>query len=115
MKGPFQTLKGEYGGMSFMMQTMMPTSQQPLLQTPPNVITTKDLLYIKDAMSWLLDAMKKCSHFAGQVQDQQLKQTINQIGQMHQRHYSMLLKHCQTNNTAQMAQIQQQQPSFIQQ
>lgn len=93
-----------------MMQTLMQTNQhQPMLQTPPSVVTTKDLLYLKDSMSWLLDAMKKCSHFAGEVQDPQLKQAINEMGQMHQRHYNMLLKHCQNNNTMQMNQIQQMQ------
>ncbi len=89
------------------------SQQQPIMMTPPTVITGKDLLYIKDGMSWLLDAMKKCSHFAGEVQDPQIKQVINQIGQLHQRHYNLLLNHCQNNNTQQMARLTQQ--SSIQQ
>ncbi|MEW9669258.1 hypothetical protein [Ammoniphilus sp. 3BR4] len=94
-----------------MQTTMQPPQQQqqPLMMTPPQVITTKDLLYLKDAMSWLLDATKKCSHFSSQVQDPQLKQEIDRLGQMHQRHYNLLLKHCQNNNTLQMMNVPQQQ------
>jgi hypothetical protein len=87
-------------------------NQQPIMVKPPAVITTKDLSYLKDAMSWLLLATKKYAHFANECQDQEVKQLINQIGQLHQRHYNTLLAHCQTqNNTAmtQMAMSQQQQ------
>ncbi|MBP1934656.1 hypothetical protein [Ammoniphilus resinae] len=92
------------------MQTMMQSNQQqqPIMMTPPEVVTTKDILYLKDAMSWALLAAKKCSHFSGEIGCNQSKQLIDQIGQMHQRHYNMLLKHCQTNNMQQMAQIPQQ-------
>ncbi|MFC4767852.1 hypothetical protein [Effusibacillus consociatus] len=79
--------------------------QQPRMMTPPQAITTKDLLYLRDAMSWTLLAMKKCAHFAQECQDQEVKQLIDQAGQMHQRHYNMLLQHCQTNNTQAMASI----------
>jgi hypothetical protein len=34
-------------------------------------------------------------------------QAIDRAGQMHQRHYGMLLKHLQNNNTAEMQKIQQ--------
>ncbi|WP_240689429.1 hypothetical protein [Ammoniphilus sp. YIM 78166] len=97
------------------MQTTMQQPQQqqqqnqPMFMTPPQVVTSKDLLYLKDAMSWLLDAFKKCSHFSSQVQDPQLRQEIDRIGQMHQRHYNMLLQHCANNNMQQMMAVQQQQ------
>lgn len=80
---------------------------QPIMTTPPEVITTKDLLYLKDALSWLLLAMKKCAHFAQETADPQVKQAIDQTGQMHQRHYNMLLRHLQTNNAQGMATISQ--------
>lgn len=86
-------------------QNPMQAQQQPLMMTPPNVISTKDLMYLKDGMSWLLDAMKKCAHFASEAQCPQIKQFIDQVGQMHQRHYNILLQHCQNNNAQQMAQI----------
>lgn len=77
--------------------------QQPIMMNPPIVITNKDLLYLKDIMSWLLDATKKCSHFSRECTDPKLKQVIDQAGQMHQRHYNIILKHCQNNNTQTMS------------
>jgi len=86
-------------------------SQQPVMMTPPNVITTKDLLYLKDIMSWLLDAMKKCAHFSKECTNPQIKQMIDRAGEMHQRHYNLILKHCQNNNMQfQQGQFQQGQP-----
>ncbi|GAX89034.1 hypothetical protein EFBL_0648 [Effusibacillus lacus] len=75
------------------------------MQTPPEVITTKDLLYLRDALSWELGAMKKCAHFAQECLDSDIRQAIEQAGQMHQRHYNMLLQHLQTNNAQMMAQV----------
>ncbi|MGA8943216.1 MAG: hypothetical protein WB502_10925 [Thermoactinomyces sp.] len=54
-------------------------------------ITSKDLSYLSDEMSWELLAMKKCYHFANECQDPSISQLINRIGQMHQKHYEMLL------------------------
>lgn len=79
------------------------------MQTPPNVMTTKDTAYLKDQLSWLLLAMKKCSHFANECSDPEIGQAITKAGQMHERHYKLLLKHLQTNNTMQMQQVPQQQ------
>lgn len=70
---------------------------QNRMAEPPNVITTKDLAYIKDAMSWELLAMKKCSAYASMCADQEIKQQINGVGQMHQKHYHMLLQYIQSN------------------
>ncbi|MFC6604775.1 hypothetical protein ACFQDF_29870 [Ectobacillus funiculus] len=46
------------------MQTQM---TQPQIPNPPRAITTKDLLYIKDVLSWELLAFKKFHHLAQQV------------------------------------------------
>ncbi|WP_407926889.1 spore coat protein [Capillibacterium thermochitinicola] len=35
-----------------------------VMTSPPDIITDKDLSYLKDALSWELLAMKKCSHWA---------------------------------------------------
>lgn len=83
--------------------------QQPLMAVPPKVITTKDCSYLKDELSWELLAMKKCHHFAQECQDPEIKQAIDKAGQMHQRHYQMLLKHLQNNNQAAMANVPQMQ------
>lgn len=67
--------------------------QDNKMEEPPNYITTKDLSYLKDAMSWELVAMKKCNKFAQQVNDEKIKKALNESGKMHQRHYKTLLKH----------------------
>lgn len=80
-------------------QTYTPQEQQQRMQQPPTVLTTKDLSYLKDAMSWELLVMKKCNHFAQECKDQQIKQAINRTGKMHEKHYSMLLKHVDPAHT----------------
>lgn len=91
-----------------MEQTQTQTQQQqPILQQPPQVITTKDHLYLKDQLSWEIIAMKKCRHFASECSDPEISQAIDKAGQMHQRHYQLLLKHLQTNNTAEMQKVHQ--------
>lgn len=93
------------------MNTMQPnqaqSGQQPVMMQPPQVITTKDYLYLKDQLSWELIAMKKCHHFAQECMDVEIRQAIDKAGQMHLRHYQMLLTHLQNNNIAQMQQVQQ--------
>lgn len=89
-----------------MQQQNQQQGQQPLMMQPPDVITSKDLLYLKDQLSWQLNAMKKCAHYAQECQDQRVKQAIEKAGQMHQRHYEKLLPHLQTNNQSKMAQVQ---------
>lgn len=82
----------------------MPQTQAPIPQ-PPRVITTKDCSYLKDALSWELIAFKKFHFYAQQATDQQTKQLLDKVGQIHQRHYQKLLTHLQVNNTAEMAKI----------
>lgn len=89
------------------LQTQQQGQEQPILPQPPRVITTKDHLYLKDQLSWELIAMKKCYHFARECSDSDLSQAIDQAGQMHQRHYELLLKHLQNNNTDAMKDVQQ--------
>lgn len=72
---------------------------QERMSKPPTYITTKDLLYLQDALSWELLAMKKCRHFANECSNNQIKQHINQAGQMHQKHYKILLKHINPANS----------------
>lgn len=72
---------------------------QERMSKPPAYITTKDLSYLQDALSWELLAMKKCRHFANECRNNQIKQHINQAGQMHQKHYKILLKHINPANS----------------
>lgn len=89
-------------------QNLGQTQQPPLTKQPPAVITTKDLLYLKDHLSWQLNAMKKCAHYARECQDPQLRQALDKAGSMHQRHYQTLLTYCQYNNAKAMAAVSQQ-------
>ena len=72
--------------------------QQPMMPTPPEVISTKDQLYLSDMLSWNLIAMKKAHFFAEQCSDQEIKMTLEKAGQMHQRHYNQILSHLKTTN-----------------
>lgn len=72
------------------------------MNQPPNVITTKDLAYIQDAMSWELVAMKKCHYFARESQNQKVINQLEKAGRMHQHHYEILLRHLNTNQSNQM-------------
>ena len=74
-------------------------------------ISSKDLSYLSDEMSWELIAFKKCNHFAGEVQDPQVKAAINKIGAMHQQHYQELLQCLQSANGSN---AQMQSNSYIQ-
>lgn len=87
-------------------------NNQPPIPNPPRAITTKDILYIKDALSWELLAFKKFNFMANQLQNPQLKEALNKAGQMHQNHYQRLLTHLQVDNNTELANLpntQQQQ------
>jgi hypothetical protein len=87
-------------------------NNQPPIPNPPRAITTKDVLYIKDALSWELLAFKKFHFMANQLQNPQLKEALNKAGQMHQNHYQRLLTHLQVDNNTALANLpntQQQQ------
>lgn len=90
-------------------QTMQPQQQQVLMPTPPPVITTKDFLYLKDAMAWELSAAKKSHHYAGECTCQETKQLLEKSAQGHQRNYQTLLKKFQHRNAEEMSKIPQPQ------
>lgn len=75
------------------------TQTQTFMSTPPKVITSKDLLYLRDAMGWKLLQAKKCSHYADMCQDPEIKNLLHEIGRMHQSHYMKLLNHLDPNST----------------
>lgn|GEM_PF-904809 len=83
------------------------TGPQRRMEMPPAVITTKDLSFLSDAMSWLLVASKKCAHFSQESSQPEAKDVLDRMGQMHQRHFQMLLSHCNHNNMQAMANVPQ--------
>ena len=81
-------------------------NQQLFMQQPPFVISTKDLMYLEDMMSWNLNVVKKANFFAGQVQDQEIKNKLYEMCQMHENHYQKLLNHMHQHlQTTQQQQI----------
>lgn len=78
----------------------MGKGMQNRMPEPPQIITSKDLSYIRDALSWELAAVKKFNHFAQEAQDEKTKSVIEKVEQVHQKHYNNLLKHLNPANSA---------------
>lgn len=62
---------------------------------PPNMISTKDFAYLEDMLNWNFLAMKKAHFLSDHVQDEQIKQQLNEVGRMHLKHFNQLLTHLQ--------------------
>ncbi|MBM4763274.1 ferritin-like domain-containing protein [Bacillus sp. B15-48] len=83
----------------------MDNNQVPM-PNPPRAISSKDILYLKDALSWELNAFKKFHFLAEQATDEEIKQALDNAGRMHQNHYEKLLTHLQVDNNTLMANMQ---------
>lgn len=73
--------------------------QAQIMPQPPRVISTKDHLYLQDAMNWELTSMKKCFHFSREATDPEIKAALDRTGQLHMNHYLRLLNHVNPANT----------------
>ncbi len=85
-----------------MYQTNQQQAGQQIMPEPPNVVSTKDFLYLTDALSWELGAMKMMHHAALNCTDPEISTYLHQAGQMHQAHYQQLLTHLNPANAANM-------------
>jgi len=56
-----------------------------------NQLTEKELLYVKDFLSWELLAMKKYNHAALSCVDMNIQNKLKEVGLKHQQHYETLL------------------------
>ena len=45
----------------------------------PNIISTKDLSYIKDMMNWEFVLVKKANHYEDLVNDKEIKEKLLEI------------------------------------
>lgn len=72
-------------------------SQQTRMNQPPKVLSTKDCAYLNDALSWELLAAKKAYAFASQCSDQQVRNQLEQLSELHHSHYEILLNHLTTS------------------
>lgn len=98
-----------------MQQQSNQMNQGTLMMQPPSTITVKDHSYLEDMLSWNLLTVKKANFFAQQCQDQEVKQAIQSMISMHERHYQKLLGHLQKEMSGHMnmqssTQQQNQQP-----
>lgn len=80
-------------------KTVGETPTPQIMEQPPEYITTKDLAYLKDALSWELTAMKKCYHFSMESKEPDVKNILEKTCRMHQNHYDILLKHVDSNKS----------------
>lgn len=100
------------------MQQQQPlfTAQGQQIPQPPAIISTKDLSYLTDMMSWNLNALKKAHFFASHCQIQEVAQTLEKACHMHQRHYNQILAHMEkhTQQAPQPPNQQQQQQQMQQ-
>ncbi|NMA61134.1 MAG: hypothetical protein GX956_04520 [Firmicutes bacterium] len=68
-------------------------SRQQRMSQPPRMLSTKDCAYLTDALSWELLAAKKAYSYASMCSDQQIKHQLEQVSELHQTHYDLLLNH----------------------
>jgi hypothetical protein len=64
---------------------------QTTTTTDRQLITDKELHYVKDFLSWELLAMKKCNDAANQCTDSAIQDLIRQTGKGHKQHYQTIL------------------------
>lgn len=58
----------------------------------PNIISTKDLSYIKDMLSWNLVMAKKSKEYLKLVGDKDVKELLKKVNEVHKSHYEILLE-----------------------
>ncbi len=58
----------------------------------PNIISTKDLSYIKDMASWNLVMAKKINSYIVCVQDEDVRKVLLDACKMHKEHYKELME-----------------------
>ncbi|WP_407268630.1 hypothetical protein [Radiobacillus sp. PE A8.2] len=78
-------------------QPMGMQNQANMMPQPPNIVTTKDLLYLTDMLSWNLNASKKAHFFAQQCTIPEIKTELEKACHMHQAHYNKILQHLNQN------------------
>lgn len=61
-------------------------------------LSTKELNYIKDFLSWELLMTKKCKQYADQETTPGFSEVFTQAGQIHQANYLNLVKYLETVN-----------------
>lgn len=58
----------------------------------PNIISTKDLSYIKDMLNWSLTIAKKAKHYSELTEDKEIYDFFNKVKKVHKKHYECLIQ-----------------------
>ena len=54
-------------------------------------MTPKELLYLEDSLGMEQQLQTKCTDYAGKMQNETLKNMLNQLTQSHHKHFSDLM------------------------
>lgn len=75
------------------MPNQAPAQQQSgtTMTADRNLLSDKELHYLKDFLSWELLAMKKCKDAADACTDPQIRSLLEQTGKKHIAHYETVL------------------------
>ncbi len=57
----------------------------------PAMISGKDLDYLSDIYNWNFNACKLANHFKEEVQDEEIKDLLNRVADMHKEHAKAVL------------------------
>ena len=57
----------------------------------PNIISGKDLDYLSDIYNWNFNACKLANHFIYEVKDEEIKELLINVAQVHKEHFRAVL------------------------
>lgn len=55
-------------------------------ETVPEIISWKDLDYLSDIYNWNFNACKLANHFINEVQDNEIRELLEEVSNMHKEH-----------------------------
>lgn len=58
----------------------------------PKMISTKDLAYLSDMADWNFVSNKQCTHFANEVEDEEIKQLLFETALMHKENFEKIME-----------------------
>lgn len=61
------------------------------MDTVPQIISTKDLAYLSDMFEWNQTAFKQVNHFIGEVKDNEIKELLERVKNMHEDHLHFII------------------------
>ncbi|MCZ0703273.1 hypothetical protein J2T56_002435 [Natronobacillus azotifigens] len=84
------------------MQNMNQNQTGQIMTQPPNMISSKDLLYLTDMMSWNLGALKKAHCFSQKCTIPEIQTALDNVSKMHEKHYQTLLQYTKQHSNSQV-------------